>query len=124
MLGGAGRTGCARDAEGRNVYASVTTTKGTADVTPELAAMAGETMVMWLDELDEFRGMLMLIEEATGTTRVISFWRDREAAERHREARMRLRDRIAASVDVEIEETVYAEVPFAHLSEELRQVRV
>ena len=106
------------------MYASLTTTSGSVADMAAVATMAGETMVMWLREIEGFEGFLMLTDEATSTAHVISFWRDREAAERHREARTRLRDRIAASVDVEIEETVYAEVPFAHLSAELRQVRV
>ena len=84
------------------MYAAFTTTKGSVDGLPEVAAMAGETMVMWLREIDGFEGLLMLTDETTGTARVISFWRDREVAERHREARMQLRDLITQTIDVEV----------------------
>ena len=106
------------------MYASLTTTKGSVDGLREVAAMAGETMVMWLREIDGFEGLLMLTDETTGTARAISFWRDREVAERHREARMQLRDRITQTVDVEVQETVYYDVPFAHLSARLTEIRV
>ena len=105
------------------MYASLTTTKGTVDGMSEVAVMAGETMVTWLSEIDGFEGLLMLTDDATGTTRVLSFWRDREVAERHREARMRLRDRITATVDVQVEDTVYYDVPFAHLDAKLTEIR-
>ncbi len=85
--------------------------------------MAGETMVMWLSEIEGFEGLLMLTDETTGTARVISFWRDREVAERHQEARMRLRDRITATVDVQVEETVSYDVAFAHLGAKLAKSR-
>ena len=98
------------------MYASFTTTKGSIEGMSAVAAMAGEAMVTWLREIDGFEGLLMLTDEASGTTHVISLWRDREVAERHREARMRLRDRVTATVDVRVEDTVYYDVPFAEFS--------
>ena len=97
------------------MYAAFTTTKGSVDGMSEVAAMAGETMVMWLREIDGYEGLFMLSDEASGTTHVISLWRDRAVAERHLEARLRLRDRITATVDVEVEKTVHFDVPFAHI---------
>ena len=58
------------------MYASLTTTKGSVDNLADVAVMAGETMVMWLREIDGFEGLLMLSDEASGTTHVISLWRD------------------------------------------------
>ena len=101
------------------MYASLTTTKGSIEKMSEVAAMAGETMVMWLNEIEDFEGLVILTDETTGTSRVISFWRDREVAERNHEARMRLRDRITATVDVQVEETVSYDVAFAHLGAKL-----
>ncbi len=99
------------------MYASFTTTKGSVSDLASVAAMAGETMVMWLREIEGFVGLLMLSDEAAETTHVIALWRDRETAERHRAARMRLRDRITATVDVRVEETVGYDVPFAQVGE-------
>ena len=63
-----------------------------------VAAMAGESMVEWLRDLDGFEGLLMLTNDETGTTHVISFWQNEEVAERSRVARLRLRDRITSTV--------------------------
>ena len=65
-----------------------------------VATMAGETMVEWLRELEGFEGLLMLSNDETGITHVISFWESGEVAERSRVARLKLRDRITATVSV------------------------
>ena len=97
------------------MHASLTTTTGTAEDMVALATMAGETMVEWLRDVEGFEGLLMLSNEETGTTHVISFWTDEESAERSREARLRLRDRITATVSVEVQETQPYTVAFAAL---------
>ena len=57
----------------------MTTTKGTAADMAAIATMAGETMVEWLRELEGFQGLLMLSNDETGTTHVISFWESEDA---------------------------------------------
>jgi hypothetical protein len=81
----------------------------------EVAVMVGETLATWLGEVDGFRGLLMMTDEATGTVQVIALWDDAETAQRHRAARARLRERVSATVDVELQETVGWDVPFAYL---------
>jgi heme-degrading monooxygenase HmoA len=76
---------------------------------------AGEAMLPWLQEIQGFEGLLMLSNEAEGTTLVLTFWESREVAEEHRAARMEFRDRITATVDVQVEETVGYDVTFVHL---------
>src|SRR5580765_1696699 len=95
------------------MHASMTTTQGTSE---DLAAMAGETMVEWLRDLEGFEGLVMLSNDQTGTTHVISFWESKQVAERSRVARLKLRDRITSTVGVEVRETEAYEVAFAHLS--------
>ena len=80
-----------------------------------IAAMAGETMVEWLRDIEGFQGLLMLSSDETGTTHVISFWESKEIAERSRVARLKLRDRITSTVSVEVQETEGYEVSFADL---------
>ena len=46
----------------------------------------------------------------------LSLWDSRETAERHTQARLAFRDRITATVDVEVQETVGYEVGFARLT--------
>jgi hypothetical protein len=80
-----------------------------------VATMAGEAMVEWLRDLEGFLGLLMLTDEETGTTQVITLWTDEGAAERSRVAREQLRDRITATVSVEVQETKPYAVSFADL---------
>jgi hypothetical protein len=97
------------------VYATMTTTRGSNENMAEIAEMVGETMVEWLRDIDGFGGLLMLAHQESGIAQVIALWESEELAEQHREARMRLRDRVTATVDAEVVETVPYDVTFAHL---------
>ena len=98
------------------MYATMTTTHGTTtEDNAAVAEMVGETMVEWLRDIEGFGGLLMLNNAETGVTQVIALWESEELAERHHEARMRLRDRVTATVEVEVVETVPYDVTFAHL---------
>jgi hypothetical protein len=82
-----------------------------------LAVMAGETMVTWLRDIEGFHGLVMLTNQATGTTHVISFWESAEVVERHRAARERFGGRITATLNIEVQETELCHVSFATLPE-------
>lgn len=101
------------------MYVSVTRTKGPLGQPLEVATIAGEEMLPWLSEIDGFEGLLMLSNEAEATTLALTFWRDRDVAERHRAARARLREGVTAAVQVTVEETVGYEVTFAHVGPQL-----
>ena len=92
------------------MHVTVTSAK-TADQPPEYATILGEEMVRWLRDIDGFEGFLMLSQE--GRTLGLSFWESREAAERHRVARARFRERMLSLADVEAEESTDYEVTFA-----------
>jgi hypothetical protein len=99
------------------VYAALTTTKGSTADPLGVGAVVSEAMHGWLSEMDGYEGLLMLVEVETDTTLVLSFWESEEVAERQRHARLQFRDRITATVDVEVQETVGYEVAFARLKE-------
>jgi heme-degrading monooxygenase HmoA len=103
------------------MYVAVTRTKDLSAQPIEIATVAGEEMLPWLQQIPGFEGLLMLSNEADGTTLVLSFWESREVAEEHRAARMQFRDRVTATVDVQVEETVGYEVTFAHLESPLSE---
>jgi heme-degrading monooxygenase HmoA len=107
-----------------SVHVSVTRTKGSPDQPTEIAAIAGEEMLRWLQQIQGFEGLLVLSNGPDGTTLVLTFWESREVADRHRAARMRLRDRVTATVDVQVEETVDYEVMLAHLGSDDRALRL
>lgn len=97
------------------MHVSVTKTKGSGDQPLEIATIAGEEMLPWLSQIDGFEGLLMLTNLEAATTLVLTFWRDREVAERHRAAREELRSRVTAVVEVTVEEALDYEISFAHL---------
>jgi hypothetical protein len=97
------------------VYAVLTTTKGSAEDMLEIVRVVGEAMFSWLSEIEGWQGLLMLCDEATGVTQVISLWESKELADHHEHARLQFRDRITATVDVQVQETVGYEVGFAQL---------
>jgi hypothetical protein len=101
------------------VHVSVTRTRASPDQPIEVATIAGEEMLPWLRQIEGFEGLLMLSNEAEGITLALTFWESREVAERHRAARMQFRDRVTATVNVQVEETVDFEVTFAHLGSRL-----
>lgn len=101
------------------MYVAVTRTKGPAGQPLEVATITGEEMLRWLGEIDGFDGLLMLSNEAEASTLVLTFWEDREVAERHRAARTRFRDRVTAAAEVTVEETAEYEVSFAHVGPRL-----
>jgi hypothetical protein len=94
------------------VYVSLTRVS-TGDQPIANATMVAEEMLRWLRESEGFEGLLMISRE--GTTLGLTFWENREVAERHRVARMQFRDRMTSAAGVQVEETVDYEVTFAHL---------
>jgi heme-degrading monooxygenase HmoA len=103
--------------ERRAMHAAVTTTHGSNEDMAQLALMAGEAMVTWLRDIEGFHGLVMLTSQATGTTHVISFWESEQVAQRHRVARMKLRERITATLTIEVQDTESYDVSFADLPE-------
>ena len=97
------------------MHVTVTRTKAPPGEPIEIATIAGEEMLPWLQQIQGFEGLVMLSNEAEGITLVLSFWESREVAEEHRAARMEFRDRITATVDVQVEEMVGYDVTFVHL---------
>jgi heme-degrading monooxygenase HmoA len=97
------------------MFVTVTTTKGTPGEPLEVATFAGDVMFPWLREIAGFEGLLMLSNEDSGTTLVLSFWENQQIAEAHRDARARFRDRITATVNVTVEDVSDYEVTFADL---------
>jgi hypothetical protein len=97
------------------VYVTVTRTKAGSEQPLEVSTIVGEEMTSWLRQIEGFEGLLLLSDEAGTDGLALTFWRDREVAERHRVARTRFRERVTAAVDATIEEVVDYEVSFAEL---------
>jgi hypothetical protein len=85
----------------------------TSDQPIEIATIVAQEMTGWLRDIDGFEGFVMLSRE--GTTVGMAFWESREAADRHRVARMQFIERMSSVAGVEIEEMVEYQVMFAEL---------
>ncbi len=85
----------------------------TADQPTGNATIVAEEMLTWLREIEGFEGLLMLSRE--GTTLGLTFWESREVAEEHRVVRAEFRERITATVDVQVEDVSDYELTFADL---------
>ena len=105
------------------MYVTVTRSKAQSDQPLEAATIVGEEMLSWLSQIDGFEGLLLLSNEAGTTDLALTFWRDREVAERHRVARTQFRERMIAAVRATVEEVVDYEVSFAELGAGLAALR-
>jgi len=98
------------------VYVSFTRVDTTASPVED-AAIVAEEMVRWLRDIEGFEGFLMLQGETT--TVGLTFWENRESAERHRVARMQFVERMSSVAGVQIQERLDFEVAFAELGPRL-----
>jgi hypothetical protein len=105
------------------MYVTVTRTTAEFDQPLEVSTIVGEEMTSWLRQIDGFEGLLLLSDEAGTDNLALTFWTDREVAERHRVARTRFRERVTATVRAKVEEVVDYEVTFAELGARLTAPR-
>jgi hypothetical protein len=97
------------------VYVTVTKTKAQSEQPLEVSTIVGEEMTSWLRQIDGFEGLLLLTNEDGTVNLALTFWKDREVAELHRDARARFREGVTAAARATIEEVVDYEVSFAEL---------
>jgi hypothetical protein len=100
------------------VHAALTRIK-TLDEPIANASIVSEEMERWLNQIEGFQGMLVL--SRPGETLGLTFWRDREIADRHRKARMEFLGRMAAIAGVEPQETFDYEITFASIGDQLHR---
>ena len=62
-------------------------------------------MLTWLREFDGYTGLMILTNQESGLAQVITFWESEEAAERSKLARLKMRDQMTATVQMEVTAT-------------------
>ena len=77
----------------------------------EIVRIAGEGIEGWLREYDGYLGLVMLADEESKTSRVITFWESRDAETRSRPARQTMREQLAGTAGLEVVEYRVWEVP-------------
>ena len=88
------------------MYASLTTVRDGGPEVSTTARMAAESMLTWLREFDGYRGLLILGDPESGTSRIVSFWDSREALERSDKGRREVRDSMVAAAGAQLESVV------------------
>ena len=84
------------------MYASISTVRGAVPAMAEIGRMTGEAMEGWLRDYDGYRGLIVLTSEAGELAHVITLWETREAEQACRATRAEMRDKLAATVGMEV----------------------
>lgn len=95
------------------MFATVTATD-TRGEPLENGTIIAEEMERWLRDLDGFRGFVLLANEDRALG--ITFWADREVAERYARIRSTFRERVLSVAGVPIADVVDYDVAFARFS--------
>jgi hypothetical protein len=82
------------------VFVSMTTV-ATGDEPARNAAIVGEEMLGWLQEVEGFKGLVILYQP--GRTVGLTYWESREVAERLLPLRMEFLERMLSVANVEVE---------------------
>jgi hypothetical protein len=80
----------------------MSTVRGAVPAMAEVGRLTGEAMEGWLRAYEGFRGVIVLTNEAGQQAHVITLWATREAERATRATRAELRDKLAATVGVEV----------------------
>jgi hypothetical protein len=80
----------------------MSTVRGAVTAMAEIGRMAGEAMEGWLRDYDGYRGLIVLTDESGEQAHVITLWDTREAERDSRSVRAEMRDKLAATVGMEV----------------------
>ena len=89
---------------------------GDAPGLAETARIAAEGIEGWLRAYDGYLGLVMLTDEETKTSRVITFWESREAESKSRPARKTMREQIAGTAGLDVVDYRVWDVPVFELA--------
>ena len=95
------------------------TISGPASGLAEISRMAAETVEVWLREYEGYRGLIVFTDEAGGRSRVVTLWATPEAEENARATRGAMRDQLAATAGMTVEDFDVWEVAVFEVPSEL-----
>jgi hypothetical protein len=81
----------------------------------DIARMAGEGIEGWLRDYEGYLGLVMLTDEETKTSRVITFWDSPQAEVSSRSGRTTMREQIAGTAGLDVVDYRVWEVPVYEL---------
>jgi hypothetical protein len=68
------------------------------------ARMAADALIPWVRQFEGYRGMIVLSNAESGTARFVTFWEDQDALERSERGRMQVREQMAKTAGVDIDD--------------------
>jgi hypothetical protein len=80
------------------------TISGPASGLAEMSRMASEAVDTWLQEYDGYRGLIVFTDEEAPRSRVVTLWETAEAEEAARSARGAMRDQLAATAGMSVDD--------------------
>lgn len=80
------------------------TISGPASGLAEMSRMASEAVDTWLQEYDGYRGLIVFTDEEARRSRVVTLWETAEAEENARSARGAMRDQLAATAGMSVDD--------------------
>ena len=95
------------------MYVSMSKFRGEIDDLPGTARMASEAMLSWLRQIDGYRGLLALVDQASATAYFVTFWENAESVQKSRASRSNLRNQLAATAGAEVVGTEEFTVAYA-----------
>jgi hypothetical protein len=93
-----------KTARNHEMFANMTSVKTDRTDLDEGAQMAADALVPWVRQFDGYRGMIVLSNGENGTARFVTFWEDKDALERSERGRMQVREQMAKTAGVEIDD--------------------
>jgi hypothetical protein len=95
------------------------TISGPASGLADMSRMAGEAVETWLQEYEGYRGLIVFTDEQAQRSRVVTLWDTPEAEEGARAARGAMRDQLAATAGMSVDDFGVWEVAVFELPDEL-----
>lgn len=86
------------------MLANMTSVKSAGANLETEARMAAEALLPWVRQFDGYRGMIVLSDGVNGSARFVTFWEDQDALERSEHGRKQVREQMAKTAGVEIDD--------------------
>jgi hypothetical protein len=86
------------------MLANMTSVKTDRTDLDEGAQMAADALLPWVRQFDGYRGMIVLSDGVNGRARFVTFWEDQDALERSEHGRKQVREQMAKTAGVEIDD--------------------
>jgi hypothetical protein len=93
-----------RNEDPLKMLANMTSVKSDGANLETEARMAAEALLPWVRQFDGYRGMIVLSDGVNGRARFVTFWEDLDALERSEHGRKQVREQMAKTAGVEIDD--------------------